>query len=181
MRHKYDKKYAGIGARRRATEMFVTVVEDLPSFVFNMFLLSEKGLNKGGTQLMALTVSCSNVAFKLLKLWRNSRELEELQKRQHPDALQAEVTRAIESKSFKHAREIMAEHAEVPFLLAGSSEGDLEGAPTLDFVLSPADAGRLLGAVAEAAEVALTVKLGQGLASSKCKIFKVLRLPITCK
>ncbi len=140
------------------------------SFVFNMILLSEEGLT-GGTQLMAVTVSVSNMAFKLWKLRRNWLEVAELQLRQSPEALQGEVIRALQAKSFRQARVIMEDNPDVPFKLFGSPSGDLGS--RMDYVISISEAADLLLAVNAAAEVALRVKVGDGLGSKVCEIFKV--------
>ena len=140
------------------------------SFVFNMILLSEEGLT-GGTQLMAVTVSVSNMAFKLWKLRRNWLEVAELQLRQSPEALQDEVIRALQEKSFRKARVIMEDNPDVSFKLFGSPSGDLGS--RIDYVISVPEAADLFLAVNAAAEVALRVKVGDGLASKECEIFKV--------
>ena len=90
--------------------------------------------------------------FKLTKLWRNYQEVAELRKRQSPAALREEVIRALQTKSFAHARKIMEANAEVDFVLQGPSSEDHDGQPmlVLEQPLSCAEAGKLVAAVAAA-------------------------------
>ena len=163
LRHEKDKTYAAFGESQRFAEMLVTIVEDVPSFAFNMVLLHEEGL-KGGTQLMTVTVAVSNMIFKAWKMRRNLAKWAELKARQSPAALQEEVTRALEAKSFGHARSIM-ENTELPLTL-----GD---APLEDLVLRVDEFPQLVAAVAVAAKVVLGAKLE---VDGKLEPFEILKL-----
>ena len=163
LRHEKDKTYAAFGESQRFAEMLVTIVEDVPSFAFNMVLLHEEGL-KGGTQLMTVTVAVSNMIFKAWKTRRNMAKWAELKARQSPAALQEEVTRALEAKSFGHARSIM-ENTELPLTL-----GD---APLEDLVLRVDEFPQLAAAVAVAAKVVLGAKLE---VDGKLEPFEILKL-----
>ena len=102
--------------------------------------------------------------FKLTKLWRNYHEVAELRKRQSPAALQGEVMRALQMKSFAHARKIMEANADVDFVLQGPSGEDHEGQPmlVLEKPLSSAEVGKLVAAVAAAREAVLSGKIREG-------------------
>ena len=102
--------------------------------------------------------------FKLTKLWRNYHEVAELRKRQSPAALREEVMRALQTKSFAHARKIMEANAEVDFVLQGPSSEDHDGQPMLVLAtpLSCAEAGKLVAAMAAAREAVLSAKVSVG-------------------
>ena len=102
--------------------------------------------------------------FKLTKLWRNYQEVAELRKRQSPTALREEVMRALQTKSFAHARKIMEANAEVDFVLQGPSGEDHEGPPVLvlEKPLSCAEFEKLVAAVAAAREAVLSAKISVG-------------------
>ena len=113
--------------------------------------------------------------FKLTKLWRNYQEVAELRKRQSPAALQGEVVRALQAKSFAHARKIMEANAEVGFVLQGPSGEDHEGQPmlVLEMPLSCAEVGKLVAAVAAAREAVLSAKVSEGGVIYRFQVYKV--------
>ena len=113
--------------------------------------------------------------FKLTKLWRNYQEVAELRKRQSPAALREEVVRALQTKSFAHARKIMEANAEVEFVLQGPPGEDHEGQPmlVLEKPLSSAEVGKLVAAVAAAREAVLSAKISVGEDIREFQVYKV--------
>ena len=113
--------------------------------------------------------------FKLTKLWRNYQEVAELRKRQSPAALREEVLRALQTKSFAHARKIMEANAEVEFVLQGPSSEEHDGQPmlVLEKPLSSAEVGKLFAAVAAAREAVLKGKISEGDGIGELQVYKV--------
>ena len=113
--------------------------------------------------------------FKLTKLWRNYQEVAELRKRQSPAALLQEVVRALQTKSFAHARKIMEANEQADFVLQGPSCEDHDGQPmlVLEKPLSSAEAGKLVAAVAAAREAVLSAKISVGEKTCEFQVYKV--------